>query len=59
MAREYHLCKNRENCARAFYNECSFGSYLNDPTNIEIDNPKSVCWMYEADEKAQCTQYQG
>lgn len=42
-------------CARAFYNECSLGSPLNDPTNTEIDN----CWMYEADEKAPCTQYQG
>ena len=58
MDRQYKLCKHRGDCANAFYNVCSFGSHFNDPTDSEIDNPKSVCWRYQADEGAPCTQYQ-
>lgn len=56
MDRQYNLCKHRGDCIRDF--ECSFGSPLNSPTDDEIDNPNSACWMYEADEEAPCTQYQ-
>lgn len=50
------ICKHSGDCIRDF--ECSFDSHFNDPTNSEIDNPNSVCWMYEEDEDAPCTQYQ-
>jgi hypothetical protein len=55
MDRQYKLCKHRGDCIRDF--ECSFGSPLNSPTDSEIDNPKSVCWRYEADEDAPCTMH--
>lgn len=50
------ICKHSGDCIRDF--ECSFDSHFNDPTNSEIDNPNSVCWRYEADEDAPCTEYQ-
>ncbi len=55
MDRQYKLCKYRGDCIRDF--ECSFGSPLNSPTDSEINNPTSVCWMYAEDKDAPCTQY--
>lgn len=58
MDKHYKLCKYRGDCLRAFWNDCSFGSHFNNPTDRELENPKSVCWRYGEDADATGTQYQ-